>query len=81
MYFSCILVVLLPLHTDDINIETQMKKNSLKWGRNGRIMYVQRFFIRQLRTFKQVPNEVPNSKQGPNEVPNEVPNLKQGPSP
>ena len=37
-------------------------------------------FIRQLRTFKQVPNEVPNSKQGPNEVPNEGTNFKQGQS-
>ena len=44
-------------------------------------MHVQCFFIKPLPTFKQVPNEVPNSKQGPNEVPNEGPNLKQGPSP
>ena len=47
----------------------------------ARIMHVQRYFITQLPTFKQVPNEVPNSKQGPNEVPNEGPNFKQGPSP
>ena len=39
------------------------------------------FSYKKLPTFKQVPNEVPNSKQGPNEVPNEGTNFKQGPSP
>ena len=67
--------------TDDINIETKMKKNSLKWLRKGQNYACPMFFIKPLPTFKQVPNKVPNSKQGPNEVPNEGPNFKQGPSP
>ena len=58
-----------------------MKKNSLKWVRKGYNYAVQRFFIKQLTNFKQVPSKVPNSKQYPNEVPKEGTNLKQGPSP